>query len=217
MNLSELIINDIKPVEVNQKIRLIQQLFNNLTYSHVPICLGEEFIGCISENDIHCFEPEVTIKDCQYAVELFSVSNTTNWLDVLEAFAQNSTNVMPVLQEGEYIGYYELKDIISLFDQTPFFYEPGAVLIVRKEVKEYSFSEISQIVESNNAKVQGAFLSKFENDTAEITVKINNTGLTDIIQTFIRYGYEVIAGHEEESYVQDLKDRSDYLKKYLDI
>ena len=217
MNLSELIINDIKPVEVNQKIRLIQQLFNNLTYSHVPICLGEEFIGCISENDIHCFESEVSIKDCQYAVELFSVNNTTNWLDVLEAFAQNSTNVMPVLQEGEYIGYYELKDIISLFDQTPFFYEPGAVLIVRKEVKEYSFREISQIVESNNAKVQGAFLSKFENDTAEITVKISNTGLTDIIQTFIRYGYEVIAGHEEESYVQDLKDRSDYLKKYLDI
>ncbi|PHS06270.1 MAG: acetoin utilization protein acuB [Kordia sp.] len=217
MNLSELIINDIKPVGINQKIRLIQQLFNNLTYSHIPICLGEEFIGCISENDIHCFESEVTIKDCQYAVELFSVNNTTNWLDVLEAFAQNSTNVMPVLQEGKYIGYYELKDIISLFDQTPFFYEPGAVLIVRKEVKEYSFSEISQIVESNNAKVLGAFLSKFENDTAEITVKINNTSLTDIIQTFIRYGYEVVAGHEEESYVQDLKDRSDYLKKYLDI
>ena len=217
MNLNELIINDIKPVEINQKIRLIQQLFNNLTYSHIPICLGEEFIGCISENDIHCFESELTIKDCQYAVELFSVNNTTNWLDVLEAFAQNSTNVMPVLQEGKYIGYYELKDIISLFDQTPFFYEPGAVLIVRKEVKEYSFSEISQIVESNNAKVLGVFLSKFENDTAEITVKINNTGLTDIIQTFIRYGYEVVAGHEEESYVQDLKDRSDYLKKYLDI
>jgi hypothetical protein len=41
--------------------------------------------------------------------------------------------------------------------------------------------------------------------------------LSDIIQTFIRYGYVVIAGHEEDSYVQDLKDRSDYLKKYLDI
>ena len=54
--------------------------------------------------------------------------------------------------KSEYVGYYELKDIIGLFDQTPFFFEPGAVLIVRKEMKEYSFSEISQIVESNNAK-----------------------------------------------------------------
>jgi len=217
MDLSELIINDIKPVEVNQKISLIQQMFNNLTYSHIPICLGEKFLGCISENDTHCFDSEIAIKDCQYAVELFSVSNSTNWLDVLEAFAQNSTNVMPVMQDGEYIGYYELKDIISLFDQTPFFFEPGAILIVRKEKKEYSFSEMSQIVESNNSKILGAFVSKFENEFTEITVKINSTGLSEIIQTFIRYGYEVVAGHEEESYVQDLKDRSDYLKKYLDI
>jgi len=104
-----------------------------------------------------------------------------------------------------------------LFDQTPFFFEPGAVLIVRKGIKDYSFSEIAQIVESNNAKILGAFLSNFENDLAEITVKMNNTGLSEIIQTFIRYGYEVIAGHEEESYVQDLKDRSSYLKKYLNI
>ena len=41
--------------------------------------------------------------------------------------------------------------------------------------------------------------------------------MSEIIQTFIRYGYVVVAGNEEESYVQDLKDRSDYLKKYLDI
>jgi hypothetical protein len=104
-----------------------------------------------------------------------------------------------------------------LFDQTPFFYEPGAVLIIRKGLKEYSFSEVSQIVESNNAKILGVFLSKVENLLAEITVKINNHNISEIIQTFIRYGYEVVSGNEEESYLQDLKDRSDYLKKYLDI
>ena len=217
MNLSELIINDIKLVDVKQEISLIQQLFNNLTYSHIPISDGASFVGCISENDTHCFESGLLIKDCEYAIELFSVKWDTNWLDVLEAFAQNSANVMPVLRDDVYVGYYELKDIIGLFDQTPFFFEPGAVLVVRKGIKDYSFSEIAQIVESNNAKILGTFLSSIENDLAEITVKINNTGLSEIIQTFIRYGYEVIAGHEEESYVQDLKDRSSYLKKYLNI
>jgi hypothetical protein len=63
----------------------------------------------------------------------------------------------------------------------------------------------------------GVFLSKIDGDHAEITIKISNYRLSDVIQTFIRYGYLVIAGHEEDSYVQDLKDRSDYLKKYLDI
>ena len=155
MNLSELIINDIKPVDVGQKILLIQQMFNNLTYSHIPVSSNEDFIGCVSSNDTHCFDSEMNLEECKYAIEFFSVNENTNWLDVLEAFAQNNTNIMPVVQENVYIGYYELKDIIGLFDQTPFFFEPGAVLVISKEIKEYSFSEISQIVESNNAKILG--------------------------------------------------------------
>jgi predicted transcriptional regulator len=217
MNLTELIINDIDPVEVGQNINVVQRMLQNLTYSHLPVSLKEEFIGCISGNDAQCFDSEDTIEDCKYAIEYFFVNDSTNWLDVLEAFAQNNTNIMPVMHNNKYVGYYELKDIISLFDQTPFFYEPGAVLIVSKDLKAYSFSEISQIIESNNAKILGVFLSKIDGDHAEITIKISNYRLSDIIQTFIRYGYVVIAGHEEDSYVQDLKDRSDYLKKYLDI
>ena len=217
MNLSELIINDIAPLALDQQISLAQQVFSNLTYSHIPVCDSDVFIGCLSENDSHCFESGVTIKDCRYAVEFFSVDWKTNWLEVLEAFAQNASNIMPVLKDGAYIGYYELKDIISLFDQTPFFYETGAILIVKKGVKDYSFSEVSQIVESNNAKILGAFLTNLEGDLAEITLKINNTGLSDILQTFRRYGYEIVAGYEEDSYVQNLKDRSDYLKTYLNI
>ena len=221
MNLSELIINDIGPIEVSQSIGDVQQILQSLTYSHVPISSNKEFIGCLSGNDAQCLDSELVIEDCKYVIEYFFVNDTTNWLDVLEAFAQNNTNIMPVMHNvsniNKYVGYYELKDIIGLFDQTPFFFEPGAVLIVSKDLKEYSFSEVSQIIESNNAKILGVFLSKIDNDQAEITLKISNYRLSDIIQTFIRYGYVVVSGHEGESYVQDLKDRSDYLKKYLDI
>lgn len=217
MNLNELIINDITPLALDQQISVAKQVFSKLTYSHMPVCDSEVFIGCFSENDSHCFDSEITIKDCLYAVEFFSVDWKTNWLEVLEAFAQNAANIMPVLKEGKYIGYYELKDIISLFDQTPFFYETGAILIVKKGDKDYSFSEVSQIVESNNAKILGAFLTNLDDGLAEITLKINNTGLSDIVQTFRRYGYEIVAGNEEDSYMQNLKDRSDYLKTYLNI
>ena len=217
MNLTEYIINDIAPVDINQPIKSVQKIFNQLTYSHIPVTKNGKFLGCISENDTHCFETDKTIEDYQYTLECFFVNPNTNWLDVLEAFAQNASNIMPVLEEDKYIGYYELKDIISLFDQTPFFYEPGAVLIVQKGISDYSFSEISQIIESNNAKLLGAFLTNYDNDLAEITIKIGNAGLSEIIQTFRRYSYEIIAGHEEDSYIQSLKDRSDYLKKYLNI
>ncbi len=219
MNLSNYIINDIKPLTLNDSVRDLQLLFNQLTYSHIPIKNNEDvYLGCISETDVHCFESTERISEITYSAEGFFVRENTNWLDILEAFAQNSTNIMPVLNESNnYLGYYELKDIIGLFNETPFFSEAGGILIVEKGLNDYSFSEISQIVESNDGKLLGAFISKMENDVVQITLKIGNTGLNDIMQTFRRYSYNVVSGHEEDSYIESLKERSDYLNKYLNM
>jgi hypothetical protein len=218
MQLHQYIINDIKPLNINDKISDLKMLFNELTYSHIPVENEGVYLGCISENDAHCFESALSIKDCNYAFEGFYVRNNTSWLDILEVFAHNSCNIMPVLNEkNAYLGYYELNDIIGLFNETPFFSEPGGILIVEKGINDYSFSEISQIVESNNAKILGAFVSRIESDVVQITLKIGNSGLSDVTQTFRRYSYNIVYGHEEDTYIESLKERSEYLKKYLNI
>ena len=219
MNLSNYIINDIKPFRITDTIGDLQMLFNQLTYSHIPIKNADNvYLGCMSETDVHCFTRNTIISENTHAIEGFFVRDNTNWLDVLEAFAQNTTNIMPVLNEhNRYLGYYELNDIISLFNETPFFAEAGGILIIEKGLADYSFSEISQIVESNDGKLLGAFISKIENDIAQITLKVGNTSLNDIMQTFRRYSYNVVSGHEEDTYLQGLKDRSEYLNKYLNM
>ena len=175
-------------------------------------------MGCISETDAHCFDGASSITDCNYAVEGFYVRDTTNWLDVLEAFAQNDSNIMPVLRmDNTYIGYYELNDIIHLFNETPFFSEPGGIIIVEKGINDYSFSEISQIVESNDAKLLGAFISKMDGDLVKVTLKIANASLNEVIQTFRRYSYNIVSGHEDDTYLNSLKERSQYLDKYLNM
>lgn len=218
MLLREYIINDIKPLNINDKVSDLKMMFNELTYSHLPIENNKVYLGCISETDVHCFEGKKTISDCSYALEGFFVRSDTNWLDVLESFAQHSCNIMPVLDaQNTYIGYYELNDVIGRFNETPFFSEPGGTLIIEKAIQDYSFSEISQIVESNDARLLGAFISKMENDVVQITLKIGNASLNEVIQTFRRYSYHVISGHEEDTYIESLKERSDYLDKYLKI
>ena len=46
----------------------------------------------------------------------------------------------------------------------------------------------------------------------EKVLKENN-----IIQTFRRYNYEIISEHQEDNYINNLKERSEYLDKYLNI
>ncbi|MBD0824567.1 CBS domain-containing protein [Aestuariibaculum marinum] len=219
MKLSQYIINDIRPLNSSSKISELQELFNQLTLSHLPIeDDNKTYLGCFSETDAHCVDSNKTVNDYKYTLEDFYVRDTTLWLDVLEAFAVKSTNIMPVLNsDNVYLGYYELNDVISLFNESPFFSETGGVVVVEKGINDYSFSELSQIVESNNGRLLGAFISKMNSDLIQITLKVSTGGLSDIIQTFRRYSYNVISGHDEDRYIESLKERSDYLNKYLNI
>jgi hypothetical protein len=141
-----------------------------------------------------------------------------NWLDVLEVFGKNHTDIVPVLDENNlYLGYYELTDSMRFFNETPFIKESGGIIIVKKALVDYSMSQVSQIVESNNGKLLGLFVSNSDNNTIEITIKVTLGVMNDIIQTFRRYNYEIISEHNDDNYINTLKERSDYLDKYLNI
>ena len=212
------IINDIEPFDLSANIKDVQTVFNQLTYSHVPVEKDGHFIGCVSENDAYCFDNNKLLSDFQYALEPFHVLENTNWLDILEAFALNNSNVMPVLGvDNKYLGYYELSDIMSLFNNTPFLNETGGIIVVEKGIQDYSFSEVCQIVESNGTRIFGVFISQMMDDTVQLTVKVGHTAMNSIVKTFRRYNYNVISHHEEDKFVEDLKERSLYLDKYLNI
>lgn len=218
MNTSNYIINDIDPFDISAHIKEVQTVFNQLTYSHVPVSKDGQYIGCVSENDAYCLDNKKTLSDFQYTLEPFHVLEDTNWLDILEAFAQHNSNIMPVLgADNNYLGYYELSDILSLFNNTPFLNETGGIIVVEKGIQEYSFSEICQIVESNGTRIFGIFISKIETETVQLTLKVGHTALNSIVQTFRRYNYNVISHHEEDKFIEGLKERSDYLDKFLNI
>ncbi len=218
MDTQNYIINDIKPFDISSGIKEVQRAFNMLTYSHIPVMKEGAYEGCVSETDAHCFESDKLLSDFQYAIEPFFVRATTNWLDILEAFALHSSNIMPVLDDkNHYLGYYELSDIMSLFNHTPFLNEAGGIIVVEKGVRDYSFSEICQIVESNDAKILGVFISHIDANIMQATVKIGHTGMNAIVQTFRRYDYHVVSNHDEDKFLDDLKKRSEYLDRYLNI
>jgi hypothetical protein len=95
--------------------------------------------------------------------------------------------------------------------------ETGGIIVVEKGIRDYSFSEICQIVESNDAKILGVFISKIENDVVQVTIKVGHLGMNAMVQTFRRYNYNVISNHDEDKFLEDLKSRSNYLDKYLNI
>lgn len=212
------ITNDFKAIESQENISAVQEFFNQSTFSHFPVIEEEIYLGCIASNDVETFESHKKVFDYRYSLEGFFARNTMVWLEVLEVFAKNNTNLIPVLDEkNRYIGYYEIGDIMNFFNETPFLSERGKIIVVKKREIDYSVSQITQIVESNNGKLLGLFVSATDVENIEITLKISIGPVNEIIQAFRRYNYEILSDHNEDSYISTLKERSDYLTKYLNI
>jgi hypothetical protein len=106
---------------------------------------------------------------------------------------------------------------MKFFHETPFLKEAGGIIIIKKGILDYSMSQITQIIESNNGKLLGLFISDSDTESIEVTIKISLGAMNEIIQTFRRYNYEIVSEHHEDNYINNLKERSDYLDKYLNI
>ena len=216
--ITEYITNDFKAIDSQDSIAAIQDFFSELHFSHFPIVEEGVYIGSIASEDIETFDSDKKASDYRFTLEGFFARTNTIWLDVLEVFAKNHTNLVPVLDENNtYVGYYEIEDIMKFFHETPFLKEPGGIIIVKKGVLDYSMSQIAQIIESNNGKLLGLFISEAEVNSVEVTIKIALGSMNEILQTFRRYNYEIISEHQEDNYINNLKERSDYLDKYLNI
>jgi predicted transcriptional regulator len=216
--ITDYISNDFKPLDSQETVASVQDFFSEVHFSHFPVSEESIYIGCISSDDVLTFDAEKPIIDYRYAFEGFFARKNMMWIDVLEVCARNQSNIVPVLDDNNsYLGYYEMTDIVRIFNNTPFLKEPGGIIIVENGIADYSMSQIVQIVESNNGKVLGAFVSEASADRVQVTVKVTLGSLNQIIQTFRRYNYEVLSDHQEDTYLAGLKERSDYLDKYLNI
>ena len=216
--LSEYINNDFKPFPTEETVAEIQDFFADVTYSHFAIVENDTYIGCIAAVDAETFDISKAIGDYRYTLEGFFVRTKMIWLDVLEVFAKNNANVVPILDDNnKYVGYYEITDVIKFLNETPFLKESGAVIVVEKPTADYSMSQITQIVESNNGKLLGVFVSEADSEKVQVTIKTTVGGVNEIIQSFRRYNYEIISEHKEDDYLNTLKERSEYLDKYLNI
>jgi len=218
MQIQSHILPNIPVFKIDDSLDQVIQFFKDHTYSHVAVVEQDRFIGVLSEEDLENFKIEDRIEDYRYNLETFFVHRDTNWLDVLETFSRNEANLLPILGANEtVIGYYDLTDFMGVFIDTPFFTEPGGILVVSKGVKDYSFSEIAQIVESNNSRFIGGFITEMQNDVVQVTIKVGTTNFNEITQTFRRYNYNILFGNHDDQFLEDLKQRSDYLDKYLNV
>jgi hypothetical protein len=97
--------------------------------------------------------------------------------------------------------------------------QPGGIIVLELIERDYSLSQIAQIIESNNVKVLSMYITSPPDSTKlEVTLKVNTGDLGSVIRTFERYNYEVKTWvTNNDSMDSFYSERFDLLMKYLNI
>ena len=165
---------------------------------HLPIVNHREFLGLISDADIYDLNnADEPVGNHSLSLTKPYVTEDQHIYEVIELLSRLELTLVPVLNhENQYLG-----------------------VIIELEMNEhdYSLAEISQIVESNNARILSLYVaSNGERSKLRVTLKINLTDLTSVIETFDRYNYTVVASHmNDEDLDEFYQERFDVFLKYL--
>jgi acetoin utilization protein AcuB len=186
---------------------------------HLPIVNHREFLGLISDADIYDLNnPDEPVGNHKLSLTKPYVTANQHIYEVIELMSRLELTLVPVLsKEGHYLGVITQEELTQHFAHLSAMQQPGGIIELEMNERDYSLSQISQIVESNNARILSLYVSSnAEHTKLRVTLKINQTDLTSVMETFDRYSYTVVSTHMiDEELDEFFQERFDVFLKYL--
>ncbi|MBN1926647.1 MAG: CBS domain-containing protein [Prolixibacteraceae bacterium] len=196
-------------------------IMDSFRVNHIPLVRDKDYLGLISDQEIydldlvkHCFNEHGLTLARPYVLE------NQHIFEAIQIILDLKVTVLPVLSLNlEYLGPVLLNDISVHFLKLAGVSETGAVIVLEISPNNYSLSQIAQIVESNNAKVLALYTKNQENSfILDVTLKVNVTDASSIIETFVRYDYTIKAVYMDDSKLGNMyNERYEQFMKYLNI
>ena len=219
MLVAQLIQTDYPSLRLSDKVSFALQLMDDYEIEDLPVVVEDMFSGCISKMNLLDADDDITIASLEDQFNTFSVKKEEYFLSALRQLAENSISLVAVTNEAkEYLGVvtsFTLLEQLSIYTGAG---EPGGIVVLEVERRNYSFGEISRLVETNDAYItQLNTYTEVETGLVIVSVKVNKVEISDIISTFHRYEYVVRYYFGEEQYTNELKDNYKHLMNYLNI
>jgi CBS domain-containing protein len=189
--------------------------------SHLPIVNNLDFLGLISDTDIYDMnQPEEPIGNHSLTLLKPYVTTDQHLFEVIGLASRLKLTVIPVLDENShYMGVITTTDLVRYLAGISSMDQQGGIIVLEVIERDYSLSQIAQIVESNNVKVLSMYItSPPESTRLEVTLKVNTNDLVSVIKTFERYNYDVKTWiTSDDSMDRFYSERFDLLMKYMNI
>lgn len=217
---TELINNNIPQLHLQDTVSKALQLINDYRISHLPVVQEEKYLGLISEDDLlDADDDRLAIQALQEHFTIAFVKENEHFLNAVNCSNKYETSVVPVINEqSELVGVITVADLLKALGDFSGANEIGGIIVMEMERSQFAISEISRIVESNDAHILH-LNTTVQPDTGMLTVTLhlNKKEIASIVSSFERYEYDVIYFFGDEKFENEIHVNYRHLMNYLDI
>jgi len=217
---ANLINNNIPRLQPQDSVSKALQLISDFKVTHLPVVSENKFLGLISEEDLLDIEEQkITIEFLQEHFTKASVLDTAHFLMAVSCSIQFDTNVVPVVNnQNDFAGVITTTYLLKALGNFSGANEIGGIIELEIERSQFSISEISRIVESNDCTILHLNTTVHpETGMLTITLHINKREISTVVATFERYDYHVNFQFGTENFENEIDNNYRHFMHYLDI
>ena len=220
MKAVDLIHNDVPPILPEESMEKALSWMDEFKVKHLPVVKDGKYLGLISDemildhNTLSDDISQLSLMGRQYAVK-----RTAHMYKVIHLMSSHLLTLVPVVDDQyDFFGSISSNHLMKMIALHTGFNQSGAVIVLQINDFDYQMSQIAQIVESNNAKILGFYTESFhDSNQLRVTIKLNQSKLGPVLQTFSRYDYHVYEIFTDDETTNEYQDRYDHLMNYLNI
>ena len=208
----------IVPLKISDSVAVAIDFFKEFSVRQLPVVHDNICIGILSLDEIEEELADIPVLD--FINLSYSFASTYDHIyEVMRAISEQSVTLFPIIDENNnYLGCITLASLFKNYVNCAAFSQPGSIVVLEMDKKNYSLAEIARIVESENKVILSSLLSSnAESDRLEITLKLNSAQIQNLLSTFERFGYNIKATFDEEDVKDTLKNRYESLMTYLNV
>ncbi len=216
---TQLINSGFPSVHLTDSASLALQLMDDYDVQHLPVISEEKFMGLVAKADLLDLSEEQAIGVESSFILPYSIKGEEHFLTALKLAAEKEISLVPVINDQlELLGVISITELLYRLSNFLGNNEPGGIIVLEISKQNFSFGEISRLVETNDALIkQCNTFTEPETGLVIITLKINKIEISAIVATFQRYEYIVRYYFGEEQYANELKDNYNHLLAYLNV
>jgi len=216
----EIISAAIPSLHLNDPVSQALDLMADFHVTHLPVVVEDKLAGLVSEDDLLNVEDDNTrLSQLQPIFSKIAAHADAFFFEAVQMVNEYGLTIIPVVgRESEYTGAIIATDLLKQLGKVSGVNDAGGIIVLEMEKVSFSFSEISKLVETNDAQIiQLNTYTDALSGNFYVVLRINKVEISDIVATFQRYEYQVKYYFGEELYENELRTNYDHLMNYLNI